>query len=203
MIGGLIKDRFKAWTQGKDELAARIAIFENIRDIPYALIPELRDPDKGPVGILKLNKGSCVPKHYLLGALFGEMGITVKYASYLFDWDDKRIKYPPALRELTKEMPLTAHLACKAYINKRWALVDATWDPALKKYGFPVNEEWDGFSDCKNAVIPIEEIVHETLDERLRYSQERRASYTEKEKEAYVKFSAQFNDWLARSSFGG
>ncbi|MCX5700100.1 MAG: hypothetical protein NTZ63_00955 [Candidatus Omnitrophica bacterium] len=204
MAGDLIEDKFKKWTGVKDLLAARIAVFENIRGIPYAIIPELRDPLTGPAGILKLNKGSCVPKHFLLGLLFNKMGIAVKYVSYLYDWDDKEIQYPQVLRELTKEMPITAHLACKAYINKKWVLVDATWDLPLRNYGFPVNEEWDGFSDCKNAVKPIKEIIHRTLEERVQYSDEHRKSYTEKEMKTYDIFTAQLNEWFAmiRSGIG-
>jgi hypothetical protein len=125
------------------------------------------------------------------------MAIPVKYVSYLFDWNDKNIKYTPSLRRLTKTMPITAHLACKAQINKEWVLIDATWDIVLQKYGFPVNEKWDGVSDCKNAVIPIKEIIHDTVGERVQYSDEHRKSYTEKEKTTYEMFTVQFNDWLA------
>jgi len=196
MRDNIIEDKFREWAGSGDALAARIAVYEHIRDIPYALIPELRDPGTGPAGILKLHKGSCVPKHYLLGMLFAKMGLPVKYASYIFDWDDKEIKYPPALRALTKEMPITAHLACKAYINGKWVLVDATWDPPLAKYGFPVNQNWDGFSDCRNGVIPIKEIIHDTLDEFVRYADERRRAYTEKEKATYAQFTTELNEWL-------
>ena len=34
MMDGLIKDKFKEWVSSKDPLEARIAIFENIRDMP-------------------------------------------------------------------------------------------------------------------------------------------------------------------------
>lgn len=196
MTDNIIEEKFKEWTGSGDALAARVAVFEHIRDIPYALVPELRDPETGPAGILKLCKGSCVPKHYLLGMLFTKMGLAVKYASYIFDWDDKEIKYPSALRALTKEMPITAHLACKVNINGKWVLVDATWDPPLVKYGFPVNKKWDGLSDCRSAVTPIKEIIHETLDEFVRFADERRKVYTEEEKETYAKFTTQLNDWL-------
>lgn len=198
MDNDIVNVRFIEWTKGLDPVKARMSVFEHIRDIPYAIIPELRDPYTGPAGMLKLNKGSCVPKHFLLGLLFAKMGIQVKYASYLFAWDDKGVAYTPALRQLTKEMPITAHLAIKACIENKWVLIDATWDLPLRKYGFPVNVEWNGFIDCKNAVTPIKEIIHGTMDERVRYSDERRGSYTEREKKAYEMFTAQLNDWLAR-----
>ena len=196
MGDNIIEDKFNAWTKGLDALKARISVFEHIRDIPYAIVAELRDPVSGPPGLLKLNQGSCVPKHFLLGLLFSKLGIPVKYASYRFSWNDDRIQYPPELRQLAKEMPITAHLACKAYINKKWILIDATYDPPLKRVGFTVNEIWDGVSDCRNAVIPIEEIIHDTLDDRVRYSTSQRKAYTEKEIVAYERFAAGLNAWL-------
>ena len=192
----LIIKRFNAWTKGHSAEEARISVFEHIRDIPYAIVPELRDPDTGPVGLIKLNKGSCVPKHFLMAFMLGELGLSVKYANYLFSWDDPAIKYPESIKKILPAMPVTAHLACKAYINNRWALVDATYDLPLKKAGFMVTERWDGRSDTKNAVRPLEEIVHEVPESMVRYTTERRSGYTEKEKAAYAQFTKELNSWL-------
>ena len=55
---------FTEWTKGCAPLAARIALFEHVRDIPYQE-PSSRDP----VEVLKTGRGSASAKHYLLGAL--------------------------------------------------------------------------------------------------------------------------------------
>lgn len=196
MSGDLITEKFDLWTKGLDEKSARISVYENIRDIPYALVAELRDPHTGPCGLLKLNRGSCVPKHFLLALMFERLKIPVKYASYLFKWDDPGIKYPGDLRLLTRRMPVTAHLACKAEIEGRWILLDATWDTPLKKVGFPVNGKWDGVSETHNAVTPIKEIIHSSLEERVAFSAEHRKSYTRDESEAYEEFTKKLNPWL-------
>jgi len=192
----IVSRKYDEWTGGKYSLEARVSVFEHIRDIPYAIVGELRDPDTGPAGILTMNRGSCVPKHFLLGRMFEKLGLEVKYASYLFSWDDPRILYPGELRDLVRRMPLTAHLACKVKIEGTWVLVDATWDLPLGKMGFPVNKFWNGLADTENAVLPIAEVVHESLEERVRYAAKKRESYTDDEKRVYEELTIKLNAWL-------
>lgn len=191
-----IFEKFRKWTEGLGPKEARISVFEHVRDIPYAIVPELRSPERGPSGIITLNKGSCQPKHYLLAKLFKELNIPVKYATYPFRWGDCPIKYPPGLKKSLKGLPLAYHLACKAFINGKWVLVDATWDATLKKFGFPVNENWDGSNDTLNAVVPQKEVLHETPGGRVDYETEKKARQTEKEKASYAEFVDKLNAWL-------
>jgi transglutaminase-like putative cysteine protease len=192
----IILEKFIEWTKDRDRKVAIISIFENIRDIPYAIIPELRDPNSGPAGLLNLRKGSCQPKHFLLAELFKKLNIPVKYATYPFYWDKQLIKYPDNLKKIVKELPSAYHLACKAYINDKWILVDATHDLALKKGGFTVNEKWDGISDTINAVKPYTEVLHETVKERVEYEARQKSLYTERQKTLYAEFVEKFNIWL-------
>jgi hypothetical protein len=192
----MLAEKYAGWTKSLPAKSARISIYQHIRDIPYAIVPELRDPRTGPSGMISMNKGSCVPKHFLIALMMGELGLAVKYVTYLFDWNDPAIKFPPALRKIAKSMPITAHLATKVNIDGRWALVDATYDLPLKKAGFTVNESWNGVSDTKNAVTPIEEVVHESLQDRLTFAGKRVGGYTDKERSAYAKFTKKLNYWL-------
>ncbi|HRZ66920.1 MAG TPA: hypothetical protein P5521_02175, partial [Candidatus Omnitrophota bacterium] len=170
--------------------------FRRIRDIPYAIVPAMRDPAVGPCMMLKENRGSCNPKHVLLADEFRKLGLEVRYANYAFYWDDPAVKYPPELRALTKRIPAGNHLAVKALIGGRWVLVDATWDLPLKKAGFPVNEDWDGVSDTKNAVTPINEVLNETIEERVKYDAAVRSRHTDEQKAAYAEFAGKLNKWL-------
>ena len=52
----MLNEKFQQWRQGKDTTQARINIYERIRDIPYAVIPQLNDAERY-VEILKLGKG--------------------------------------------------------------------------------------------------------------------------------------------------
>ena len=192
----IIAERFAEWAKSKDAKESRIAVFEHIRDIPYAIIPAFRDPVSGPAGMLKANKGACGPKHLLLAQMFAKLGIPVKYATYSFYWNDPAIYYPPELRRLSEKMPLTGHLACKARIQDKWVLIDATWDIPLEKAGYPVNKTWDGVSDTKCAVTYIKEAVHDSLEERLAYDVSIRNAFNEEEKAVYAEFILKLNAWL-------
>jgi hypothetical protein len=157
----IVEEQFKQWVRGKSEVEARVTIFEKIRDIPYAVIPELNDTERYS-DILRVRKGSCLPKHLLLCNMYQRLGLTVLYAVYPFRWDELEIDYPPKLRRLAKAMPPSHHLACKVDIDGRLVLVDATLDPLLERLGLPVNKKWDGKSD---TLLPIksgdgEEIYH-------------------------------------------
>jgi len=186
------------WTENRSPEKSRIAVFEHIRDIPYAIIPELRGPQRGPSGILELNKGSCQPKHYLLAILFAKLGLEIKYVTYPFYWGRQPIKYPPELKALLKELPPAYHLTLKARINGKWVLVDATFDLVLKKAGFPVNLTWDGSSDSLNAVLPLEEIIHESIAERVSFEAQQKSLYSQQQIKAYAEFVDKLNAWLLR-----
>jgi hypothetical protein len=147
----VIDEKLLQWTQGKNAIQARVSIYEKIRDIPYAVMPELINTEKY-VEILKLWKGSCTPKHFLLCNMFQKLGIPVLYVVYPFRWDEVKIDYPPQLRRLAKELPISYHLACKVEIGEELVLVDATLDLALERLGLPVNKAWDGI---RNTLLPI------------------------------------------------
>lgn len=192
----IILKTFAEWTTNLSPKEARISIYNHIRDIPYAIVAELRDPATGPSGMLNLRKGSCVPKHFLLGMLLEKLNIPVRYVTSLFSWDDPRVKYPAELRSVVKLLPIGTHLTCQAFIEGLWVLLDATWDNKLKKCGFPVNENWDGVSPTKNAVQPVKEIIHDSVEDRVRYASEFRKTWTDDQIQAYDKFPQILNAWL-------
>lgn len=161
----LIDLKFKEWTGGKSPVPARISIFENIRNIPYGVLPETTDPITGPEMMLEMNRGSCQPKHYLLGEMLGRLGLNVFYVVYRFHWDEFD-GYPDYLKQMARRMPEGRHLSCLVEIEGEYRLVDATADPALVKIGIPIND-WDGKSNLSLPFEPLDsgEIYHSS--ERL------------------------------------
>jgi hypothetical protein len=194
----LLNKIFGDWTKGLTQRESLMVIFERIRDIPYYLVPQIDDPLEWGLSIVKNNKGSCSPKHYLLGVFFEKSGIPIKYATFPFRWDEQKVDYPQELRRLAQGSPIGYHVACKAFIENKWVLIDATWDKGLLKSEFPVNAQWDGLSGTLNAIVPLEEIVHASLEERLSYVKKKKALYSEEEKLTYGKFITGFNSWLER-----
>jgi transglutaminase-like putative cysteine protease len=193
----IVVQKLNEWTKGLGSKESRIAIFEHIRDIPYAIVEGLGHPIQGPARMLTQNRGYCEPKHILMYAMYQRLGIAVKYATYPFRWSAQDLDYPSKLKNLADKVQMGHHLACKAHINGKWILVDATWDLPLKKLGFPVNESWDGVSNTSNAVEPEGEIVHENEVERIEYIATKGwRLLTEKEKASSIRFFFELNKWL-------
>ncbi|OGO01435.1 MAG: hypothetical protein A2Y72_04530 [Chloroflexi bacterium RBG_13_53_26] len=184
---GVVAERFREWTAGQDGLQSRVAIFEKIRDMPYAVVPELNDAHRY-VEILTLGKGSCTPKHFLLCSMYQRLGLSVLYAVYPFRWAEVELPYPPRLRRLAEALPMSYHLACRVEIEGRLVLVDATLDPALEQMGLPVNKDWDGLSDTQ---LPM----HPSGEEEL-YHHSEAASLRAQPDEARVTFYNALNQWL-------
>jgi hypothetical protein len=151
-----IDEKFKQWTRGLDPLQARINIYRNIRDIPYAVVPEIMDYRRY-ANILKIGKGSCSPKHFLLCEMYRRLGLQVLYIVYPHRWDEIANimgEYSDRLAEMALALPVSRHLACKVKIEDRLVLLDATLDLPLQKAGFNVNADWDGISDTLLPVTP-------------------------------------------------
>ena len=188
-MGDLISQKLEEWIADKDPIEARISIFERIRDIPYAVTLETLDSEKGLEEMLRMNKGSCQPKHHLLGEMFERLGISIFYAVYQFRWDELEVDYPKYLKEMSRKMPITRHLACRARINDELVLVDATCDLPLERIGVPVNRTWDGFGNLALPVCPLDE-------EEIYHSSERGylapPSFSDVETEFYMSL----NEWL-------
>lgn len=196
MASNVVFETLADWTKGLSTKEARVSIFNHIRDIPYSVIPEIRNPVNGPRELLKRMKGSCSPKHFLLGQMLEMLKIPVKYASYPFSWNIKPAAYPEELRKLAEVVPTEYHLACKVRIESSWVIVDATWDPPLARGGFPINEDWDGSSDTRLAVEPLDEIAHENVQERMSFVQMRKESWTADDHARTDRFIEALNEWL-------
>jgi hypothetical protein len=221
----LVDEKFLEWTHGLDTRQSVIAVFEHIRDIPYSLAVPMTNPKTSPEEMLRLGKGYCGPKHYLLAAMYQRLGLDVIYATFPFLWNDPDLQYPPELRSLAKGLPVAHHLACRVQINARWVLVDATWDRPLSRAGFPVNATWDGRADTKCAVKPLKSAVrtafcrtatnepcldrqdarfnpldgekdHGDAQDQVRYYREKAGMRTQEDIDRIRRFYRMFDTWL-------
>ena len=165
----IVDEKYREWTKSLTPLQARINVFNKIRDIPYAVVPEIMDY-RGYANILKEGRGSCSPKHLLLCEMYQRLGLPVLYVVYPHRWDEIAEimgEYSVRLKEMALALPISRHLACKVEIDDRLVLVDATFDLPLKKAGFKVNANWDGINDTILPVTPCG-------DEELYYFSEAR-----------------------------
>jgi hypothetical protein len=187
-MSDIVEIRFREWTQGKTPKEARIAIFNQIRDIPYAVIPELNHP-RHYVKILELNRGSCTPKHFLLCTMFQKLRLQVLYIVRQYKWDEFEDLYPPELGNLAREMPVGNHLACKVEIEGKLVIVDTTLDPALAIVGLPVNKDWDGISD---TLLPVEPCG----EEQVYYPSEADLIQVQQTNQMTQSFYSGLNSWM-------
>ncbi len=226
-MSSLVHTKFSEWTHGLDTRQSMIAIFEHIRDIPYSLEVPMTDPGTAPEQVLKLGRGYCGPKHFLLAEMYKKLGLSVVFATIAFLWNDPNLHYPPELRALAARLPVAHHLACRVQIGCHWVLVDATWDPPLRWGGFPINENWDGDSATRCAVTPLRSAIrtafcrpatneacrtkseaefcpidgekdHWEAEDRNRYYREIVAKRTPGEIEQIHRFYQEFEKWLVR-----
>ena len=185
----LVEGKFREWIRGDDVVSARVSIFEKIRDIPYAVIPEINDAERY-VDILRLGKGSCTPKHFLLCNMYQKLGLMVLYVVYPFRWDEVEIEYPRRLKRLAEAMSTSYHIACKVDIGGELVLVDATLDPVLKGLGLPVNMQWDGTS---NTLFPVDPCG----EEQLYHPSEAHLAQPRVDEDSLI-FYGELNAWLEK-----
>ncbi|MDD5287739.1 MAG: hypothetical protein PHY28_01325 [Dehalococcoidales bacterium] len=191
----VLDEKFKEWTEGKNPLQARINIFEKIRDVPYAIIPEFIDY-QGYIGVLKAGRGSCSPKHFLMCEMFQRLGLTVLFVVYPHRWDERAEllgNYSSKLKRMAQALPVSHHIACKVEIEGRFVLVDATLDLPLVKAGLPVNKAWDGRNDTMLPMTPCgdEDWYHPSEAHLMR------ASTDEQSLAFYAEVNA-FLEWVRR-----
>ncbi len=155
----LKKQIIEKWAGGLSRNQIIIRLFEKVRDIPYG---DIGSRDAGD--IFKQNKGTCSGKHELLKELYKEIGVEVKDFLIMHRFKDMPANFPDEIMEiLNRSDIIDPHNFIKILVGGKWVTVDVTWDKALKKLGFIVNENWDGKSDMKIAVAPGGEIF-ESVD---------------------------------------
>src|SRR5262245_20479686 len=147
-----IRAAFDEWTRGHDPVAARIALFERVRDLPYQY-PASRDP----LAVLRDRTGSCSGKHYLLGALFRRQGVPVRHMVCTHRFNDSPMPFPDHMQELLRKNEiLDVHDYLQISVDGQWLDVDATWPLGLRDFGLPTTEDWDGKSSMLLSVVPDE-----------------------------------------------
>lgn len=140
-------------------------------------------------------RGACSAKHYLLGSEYEQIGVPTIYVTTPFLWQDLNVDYPPTIKRVAEKMPVQYHLSLGILIDNETISIDATWDPALKRVGFPVNNLRERITQAELAVIPCgEPVFHWNGDERFDYIKELKGSMSGVGVEP--EFYERLNQWL-------
>ena len=190
MGNDIIQQRLHDWTDGRDPLAARIALFEHVRDIPY------RYPaSRNPVEVLQKGWGSCSGKHYLLGELYRLVGLRVRHMICTHRFNESPIVFPPPMQEMLRRNEIVdLHDYLQIAVDDQWLDVDATWQRGLREYGFPVNEDWDGKSAMLLSVVSEEIAVAERDPERVK--EELLSTLTPRQRTLRKQFLEALSSWV-------
>lgn len=180
-----------------------VELFTEVRDMPFEVVryDQKMNYERIIEETRKRKRGACSAKHYLLGSEYEQMGIKTFYVSYPFFWQDLDVDYPQNIRTLVERMPKQYHLSLGVVLNCELFLIDASWDPALKKARFPVNDLTDGVRSTRLTVVPCgEPAFHLTGSERWAYieSIKQKMKFTGIEPEFYTKL----NNWLEKIRAG-
>ncbi|MEM4230546.1 MAG: histidine phosphatase family protein [Candidatus Pacearchaeota archaeon] len=122
-----------------------IKIFEKVQRIPYKVCQfnEQKISEK-------LKFGDCRHKSALLKKLLDKEGYKTKKMKVIFNWKDLPLPRE-VLSSLKKSSTIWTHDALAVKIHGDYIFLDPTWNPSLKKLGFPVTENWSGLEDTKQV----------------------------------------------------
>ena len=196
MDKNIIDINFDNWTRDRTDEEKIVNIFSEVQRVPYKIIPALANYKTGPEGLLLRGKGSCEPKHFLLGLFYERLGLKVEYVTHAFHWSHLKIDYPDEIKKITLKMPEEYHLCLRVRCKEKNIIVDATWDKDLEKIGVPITKYWNLQEDTHCGVLSLRETIHQTQKERDEFVSNKRKTLTPEEKKDSTSFIIAFNKWL-------
>ena len=126
--------------------------FELVRDMTYQ-----RASDRQPETLIREWRGTCSGKHYLLKALFAELGIPSRLIACTSVAHPNPAEVHPRLRAILERgagKVVDVHNYLILELPQGEMVVDATWPAAYKKYGVVVNEAFILGQNQKTALPP-------------------------------------------------
>ncbi|MDA0271071.1 MAG: hypothetical protein DWG83_01500 [Chloroflexi bacterium] len=187
---------------GEDDRVTAEVAFRLVRDMPYR-----RATDRQPETILREWTGTCSGKHYLLRALFEELGYatTVILVTHEFTAENSPWLPPHLLAQVAERPVPDVHTFLRVQhdrIADDWTTVDSTWPEAAARLGMPSNAAFVPGEDHEIACDPIE-IFHVPEDEDPQPLKERvivfHAGDQAERRDAFIEA---LSDWLA-AELGG
>lgn len=97
-------------------------IFEDIRDRPYSVIAKENEKPQ-----------QCFHKNSELIVALSRLGYGVRGRLGEIDWSD--LKLPPSIISLYPKDIMPTHFYCELFQDSEWHILDASWDPPMKKIG--------------------------------------------------------------------
>lgn len=128
--------------------------FALVRDMPY-----VRASSREPKTTIREWRGTCSGKHYLLKALFAELGLRSRLIACTTESQIDPNEVPAELRPIVERAGgriVDIHNYLVVESPKGDMVVDATWPLETRRLGFTVNEAFVFGEDQELASMPIE-----------------------------------------------
>lgn len=128
-----------------------VAAFHAVRNLAY-----FSGPDRTPLAALRSGRGACTAKHILLRDLLRDLGREAEVEFVACDFARALPVHGTMPADLRAAIAAggvrDVHCWVRLKDGDRRILVDATWPDALGRYGFVLNDRWDGVADTRPAV---------------------------------------------------
>lgn len=137
-----------------DQPLGMAEVFALVRDMPY-----LRASDRQPQTLLREWRGTCSGKHYLLQALYEEMGYRSTVMACTTERPISSDGLAPELRPLWEQAGgrfVDVHNYLVLHLPEGDMVVDATWPLGAARYGLVSNAEFVRGQDQQISLLPIE-----------------------------------------------
>jgi len=192
----------EALRRGLLEQGAKIGLaeaFTLVRDMPYR-----RASDRQPETLINEWRGTCSGKHYLLKALYGEMGYRSQVMACTSVNQIDEDKLPPELLQLWQETNgrfVDVHNYLLLELPEGQMIVDATLPLSSKNSDLEVNETFTLGQDHKIAAKPLQTwVIPEGIDPQAFKEKLLREQFTSAELSFREAFIHAISDWLEQGA---
>lgn len=154
LLGFLRDEATRRGLWASDQSPGMADVFVLVREMPY-----LRASDRQPQTLIHEWRGTCSGKHYLLQALFAEMGYRSTVMACTTDRPISSEGLSPELRLLWEEAGgrfVDVHNYLVLHLPEGDMIVDATWPQAARRYGLISNAEFVRGQDQQIAFHPLQ-----------------------------------------------
>jgi hypothetical protein len=182
-----------------DEKLAPASAFALVRDLPYQ-----RASSREPEAIVREWRGTCSGKHYLLDAVFRELGMDARVimCTHRFTRENTG-HFPAGLKSLVSREPVPdVHTYIRLETGVGWMNVDGTWPSRAASLGMPVNRTFTEGQDMAIACDPIDSFVVPTGDDPQVFKEQLIAEFCGSSSTIRDEFIEGMSRWLSDATQG-
>ena len=182
-----------------DEPLTPATAFALVRDMPYQ-----RASSREPKAIIEEWRGTCSGKHYLLDAIFRDLGMDsrVIMCTHRFTRENTG-HFPVDLKSLVSREPVPdVHTYIRLKTEMGWMNVDATWPSSAGPLGMPVNRTFTKGKDMTIACDPVDSFVVPTGDDSQVFKEQLIAEFCGSSSTIRDEFIEGMSHWLSDATQG-